>query len=142
MARAPENRPERRTGKEQDADEEEQDAEDGRSGGADRDADGAAEELSEVAALIPAESDHQTEREDHEARAERADVDESASGDHQAAESQEEDRHEPGGAADEGAEAVGHRAADIAAVPARIDDAAEKETEREQPEPPELRVLK
>src|SRR3954447_13754824 len=141
MAGAPENRPERRAREEQRTDEEQQDAEKGRAGGADRHADGAAEKLPQVAALIPAESDHQPEREDEEARAEGPHLDEGAPGDHQAAEADEGDRHEPGGAADEGIEPVGHRAADIAAVPARVDDAAEEEPEREQPEPPELRML-
>ena len=136
--RAAEDRAERRAGEQERADEEEQDAEDRRAGDADRDADGAAEHLADVAAVVLAERDHQPEAEHDEAGAERADVDERAARDHEAAERDEQHRQHPGGAADERVEAVHERAADPAAVPAGVADAAEEDAERDEPEPPEL----
>ena len=78
---------------------------------------------------------------DDEPDAERPDVDERAPRDHQPAERDEGDRHDPRGAADQGVEAVGERAADVAAVPADVEDAAEEEPERDEAEAPELGVL-
>ncbi len=93
--RAAQHGAERRAGEEQRADEEQEHTEDGRPGDADRDPDGAAEHLAEVAALIAAESDHEPEREDDEAGAEGADVDERAARDHEGAERDEEHRQHP-----------------------------------------------
>ena len=139
--RPPEDRAERGAGEEQRADEQQQRAEDRRAGGADRDADGAAEHLAEIAALVAAERDHQPEGEDAEPHAERAHVDERAARDHQAADGDERDRQPPRGAADQRVEAVDERAADVAAVPADVEDAAEEEPERDEAEAPELRVV-
>src|SRR5262249_56006722 len=45
------------------------------------------------------------------------------------------------GAAGQGVQPAGERAADVAAVPAGVDDAAEEDAERNEPEPPELGML-
>src|SRR5947209_1143994 len=132
MMRAPQDRAERRAREQEPAHEQEQRTEDRRAGRSDRDADRPAEHLAEIAALVAAERDHQSGREHPETQPEGADVDEGASGDHQAAYGDEGDGHPPGGAADDRSETVDEWAADIAAVPADVEDAAEEEAEREE----------
>src|SRR5581483_11874147 len=132
------DRAERRAGQEERADDEQQDAEDRRPRRADRHPDEAAEHLAEIAALVAAEAEHQAERGDDEPGPEGPDVDERAAKDHQAAQHDEGHGDDPRRRADQRVEAVGERAADIAAVPARIDDAAEEDTECDEPEAPEL----
>ena len=70
------------------------DAEQQRAGGADRDPDRAAEQLSDVAALVLAERDHQAAAEHGEPGAKRPDVHELAARHHQRAEHDERDRHD------------------------------------------------
>src|SRR5262249_468882 len=140
VTRMPQDRAEGRSREQQRADEQERDAENGRPGRAERDADGAAEQLADVAALVAAERDHQAAGDDDETCPERPDVDEFAPGDHERAERDKRDGHDPRRAADQCVEAVDERAADVAAVPAEVEDAREEDPEREERKAPELRV--
>ena len=142
VAGAAEDRPERGAGEEQRADEQQQDPEDGRAGRAEREPDAPAEHLAEIAALVAAERDHQPEHEHGEPRPERAHVDERAPRHHQAAEHDEQDGKPPRRAADDAVEPVGESPADVAAVPAEVDDAGEERAERDEAQSPELRMLK
>src|SRR6185437_4115027 len=99
------------------------------------------ERLPEVAALVAAERDHQAGGGDAHSRAERPDVDERAAQDHQPADRDEGDRQHIRRRAEQRVEAVGERAAHVAAVPARVLDAAEEEAERDEAEAPELGMV-
>ena len=91
--------------------------------------------------MVAAERRHQPEGDDDDAGAERPDVDERALADGQGAEHDERDRHRVRGGADHRVEPVCEPAADVAAVPAEVENAAEEEPERDRRQPPELGVL-
>jgi hypothetical protein len=88
-----------------------------------------------------AERQHQAGDGDRQAGAERADVDELAARDHQRADGDERDRRHVRAPAECRDEPVRDRAADDASVPAQVEDAAEEEPERDEPEPPELGMV-
>src|SRR4051794_4000582 len=139
--RAAEDRSERGSREQQRADEHQEDAEEQRAGGTDRDPDSTAQQLSDVAALVLAERDHEAAAEHGHPGAERPDVDERAARHDQRAEHGECDRHDVVRVPDQPVEAVAQPAADVAAVPAEVEDGPEEEAERDRSEPPELRVL-
>ena len=78
---------------------------------------------------------------DDQAGPERAEPRQVAPRDHQRADGQAGDRQHVGGPADERDEAVADRLADVAAVPARVEHAAEKEAEGGQAEADQLGML-
>ena len=94
----------------------------------------------EVAALA-AERQQQAEGEDEQSRSERADVDEVAAADHQAADDDERERQHEGQASDESLEPIADPAADVPAVPAGPEHGGEEEPERDEREPEQLGML-
>src|SRR5262249_20333803 len=101
----------------------------------------AAEDSSQEAARIRAESDEQSERGDTDAGLEGPEIDKGAADEHQCPDSDECERHDVCGIAHRGPQTVGDLPADDAPVPAEVDDGHEDEADRNHPEPPELGMV-
>ena len=129
-----------RPGKQERAGQETEDADDRDSGAAHCEAERVAERRAEVAALA-AERQQQAEGEHEQSRPERADVDEVAAADHQAADDDERERQHEGQASDESLERIADPAADVPAVPAGPEHGGEEEPERYEREPEQFRML-
>ncbi len=141
MTRAAEHRAGRRAADEQRAREEESDPDDHGARLPDDLGQTAAERLAHDAAVIATERDHQPDGADREPRAERAQVDECAPHEHQAAEHDEDERDGVRGRPQHVARAVGHPGSGRAAVPAEPEHRREEGADRGHPEPPELGMV-
>ncbi len=130
-----------RPGEEQHAGQEQSGADDDRAGLPHDPGEAAAEERADGAALVASERDHQPDAGDHEAGAERLEVDERAADEHQPAHADEHERQHVGGAADRVLQPLRDLRADDAPVPAEPEHGREEEADRGHPEPPQLGMV-
>ena len=91
--------------------------------------------------MVLAQGDHQADHADDDTGAERLHVDERAADEQQAAETEQDQRHDIRRRADAGLEPVGDMGAHWAAVPAEPEHGGEKEADRGHAEPPQLGVM-
>ena len=103
--------------------------------------DPAPESAADGATLVAAERDHQPDRRDHEAGAERIHVEQRAPEEHQAADDDERERRGVRGRPDHVPEARLDLLAGDASLPAEIEQRREEEPDRDEPEPDQLRML-
>ena len=136
VAGATQDRAQAGAGQEEGAGDRQQDAEDRGAGRAEPERDERLEGVSERAAVPGAERQHQAGERDGEPELERADVDERALGDHQRAERHEDDRREVRGRA----EPALHEIADRAAAEPEPEHGREKDADRAEGEPDQLRM--
>ena len=125
----------RRAGQQERADDECEHADDRRPGRPEQRAEELLRARTEHAAVRGAERGQQPERRHDQAGPERADVDERAARDHQAADGDERDGRDVGSGADHRREAVGDPAADHASAPAEVEDEARKIPSATSPSP-------
>ncbi len=138
MTRAAEDRPGRGAGDQQQACDEQRAADDGRSRLADERRDRAADREADEAARVLAEKRHEAEKAHTDAEAKRANFEEVAPREQQAAERDESDRKDIGRIADHLGECARQPRPDGTAVEAQVEDGGEHEPEREQREAEQL----
>ena len=124
----------------QDPGDDAEDADDRHAGAAYGEPECVAESSPEISAFAP-QGQEEPDPEHEEPRAERANVDEVAAADHEAADDDERDRQREGRPADERLEPVPDPAADVAAVPADPEHRGQEEAERDEDEPDKLGVV-
>ena len=110
-------------------------------GRADRPAEQRFETLAEVAAVCAPEHERQREGDQREPGAKRGEARQVAARDHQRADRRACDRQDVRGTADQRDQTVADRLADVAAVPARVEDRSHEQAEGGQPEADQLRVM-
>ncbi len=130
-------RAERGAGQEEDPEERQQHAEDRRPGRPDALRDEVAELSPDPAAVRGAEREHQPDDGDAEAEPERADGNQGAPRDDEAAERDQDQRRDVGGPADHAPGRIRHRPA----AQAEPEHARQEDPERGEPEPDQLRVM-
>ena len=90
---------------------------------------------------LVAEGDHEADDPDHEAGAERPEVEQRAAHEHQPTEDDEDERDDRRGRAEAVAQPVAEARSDAATVPAEPEDGREHEPDRKEAEPPELGMV-
>src|ERR671931_173181 len=121
--------------------EEREDSHDRDAGAPEREPEPPAENGAEVAALVPAEREHQSKRDHDQPGAERPDVDEVAPRHHQRADDRQGRRQAERGGTDQFVQAVRDPTADVAAVPAGPEDRSEEDAQRDEAESDQLGML-
>jgi hypothetical protein len=139
--RVADQRPQRGTRDEQRSRDDEEEAQDCGARVAEEPPEDQVEGLPRAASVRLAENRHDAQREEDEAGAERAHVDELGPRDEQAAHGHQDERNPNSACADEGVEAGVDPVADVAAVPSEPERNGEEDAQEEQAEPEKLVML-